>query len=400
LGLITPVYCLAAVFIVDTTVDLPDIDPGNGTCKASDKTGDCSLRAAIMETNALEGPDEIRVPAGTYLLTITGDDDDSMVGDLDITDGELTITGAGTDSTIIDGNSIDRVFQMLTTGVVIQDLTIRGGLGENNIGRGGGIYILGENELLLQRVHVTNNGANIGGGLLAIGDPTVTIDSSLFSENFTVDFGLANRFGSAIYCQTCTLIINSSTFAQNFDGSEAVNVTQGHLELLNSTISGNDGGAIRTQNSNAFIKFSTIINNGGPNLSNFSFDGSHIYEIGNSVLQSDASSDCQSGDLPPVSVGYNVTSDASCAFTMTGDMQNTDAMLGALLDNGGLTLTHKPEDSSVLLDQIPILSCTDNQSMAMTVDQRGFTRPMGTKCDIGSVENPSDVNFADGFESE
>ena len=85
---------------------------------------------------------------------------------------------------------------------------------------------------------------------------------------------------------------------------------------------------------------------------------------------------------------------------MTGEMQNTDAMLGALLDNGGLTPTHKPEDSRVLLDQIPIFSCTDNQSMAIAVDQRGFTRPMGAKCDVGSVENPSDVNFADGFESE
>ena len=90
LVLITPVYCLAAGFTVNTTTDLIDVVPGNGVCEATAKLGDCSVRAAIMETNALEGPDEIRVPAGTYLLTIIGDDEDSKVGDLDITDGELT----------------------------------------------------------------------------------------------------------------------------------------------------------------------------------------------------------------------------------------------------------------------------------------------------------------------
>jgi len=194
------------------------------------------------------------------------------------------------------------------------------------------------------------------------------------------------------------LIINSSTITQNIDGIYAVSVTQGHLELLNSTISGNDDGAIRTQFSDAFIKFSTIINNGAPNLSHASFDGSEVYEIGNSVFQSDTSGNCS--NALPVSVGYNVMDDTSCAFTMTGDLQNTDAMLGALLDNGGLTPTHKPDDGSVVLNKIPIASCTDNQGATVTEDQRGMARPMGTNCDIGSVENPSDVNFADGFESE
>ena len=106
-------------FLVNSTSDLVDVAPGDGTCAASGNSG-CTLRAAIMETNALTGADTITVPAGTYELTIEGVDEtcdpcdidgttgdyipvvssDASKGDLDITD-DVTITGAGSDQTII-----------------------------------------------------------------------------------------------------------------------------------------------------------------------------------------------------------------------------------------------------------------------------------------------------------
>src|SRR5438128_7834324 len=89
----------AAMFTVNDTADAVDAVL-DGNCATAG--GTCTLRAAIQEANAHPGADTIMVPAGTYLLTIEGRDEDAAVtGDLDITD-DLTITGAGADRTILD----------------------------------------------------------------------------------------------------------------------------------------------------------------------------------------------------------------------------------------------------------------------------------------------------------
>src|SRR2546421_724690 len=94
LGLAAP--AAAAPFTVSKTADTND-----GTCNA-----DCSLREAIVASNNAPGPDTITVPAGRYVLTISGTDDVAAVGDLDIRDN-VTIHGAGAGfgpgATIIDG---------------------------------------------------------------------------------------------------------------------------------------------------------------------------------------------------------------------------------------------------------------------------------------------------------
>lgn len=80
----------AVIFEVTSTEDLSDSNPGNGTCAASN--GECTLRAAIEETNNLAGMDTIDIPAGTYFLN----------SKLVVKDS-LNIRGAGKDMTIIDG---------------------------------------------------------------------------------------------------------------------------------------------------------------------------------------------------------------------------------------------------------------------------------------------------------
>ncbi|MEZ5244998.1 MAG: hypothetical protein R2707_07875 [Acidimicrobiales bacterium] len=83
------------VFAVDTTDDTVDITPGDGLC--ADANGNCSLRAAVIEANALPGVEEIRLVDGaTYALTIPGGvEDDSFTGDLDIRSA-VVVTGDGT----------------------------------------------------------------------------------------------------------------------------------------------------------------------------------------------------------------------------------------------------------------------------------------------------------------
>src|SRR5689334_24013888 len=74
-----------ANFVVNSTADLPDINPGDGLC-ATDG-GACTLRAAVQEANAFAGADSIFIPADQdgYTLSITGAGEDAAAtGDLDI----------------------------------------------------------------------------------------------------------------------------------------------------------------------------------------------------------------------------------------------------------------------------------------------------------------------------
>ncbi len=93
---------------VNSLVDAPDANPGDRTCaravppgtEAGAPGGLCTLRAAVMESNASVWRDTIEVPSGLYQLTLPVA---AGGGHLAITDG-VKIQGAGAATTIIDGN--------------------------------------------------------------------------------------------------------------------------------------------------------------------------------------------------------------------------------------------------------------------------------------------------------
>ncbi|MCI0777121.1 MAG: CSLREA domain-containing protein [Chloroflexi bacterium] len=164
-----PAY--AAGFTVDSTADVVDASPGDGVC--DDGSGNCTLRAAIMEANALAGADTIDLPAGTYTLSIAGAGEDAnATGDLDITD-DLTISGAAAASTIVDGAGLDRVFHIIgSVTVEISGLTIQHG---SAVSAGGGIFNLGTLTLTSSTVSGNTAGGE-GGGIANLG--TLTLDNS------------------------------------------------------------------------------------------------------------------------------------------------------------------------------------------------------------------------------
>jgi CSLREA domain-containing protein len=84
-----------------------------------------------------------------------------------------------------------------------------------------------------------------------------------------------------------------------------------------------------------------------------------------------------------ISGGHNLFSGPVCGTAGTGDIPNTDPMLGALGNNGGPTLTELPATGSVAIGGIPAGSCPPPST-----DQRGVARPQGTggTCTIGAVE--------------
>src|SRR5689334_1776278 len=85
------VRALLATFVVDSTLDTADANPGDGI--AADSSGQVTLRAAIQEANALTGLDTITLPAGSFALSQIGNSEQAAAsGDLDIS-GDLAING-------------------------------------------------------------------------------------------------------------------------------------------------------------------------------------------------------------------------------------------------------------------------------------------------------------------
>jgi len=116
-------------FEVTSSRDASDAVPGDATC--ADHEGACTLRAAIQEANALQGADEIRLPAGRFALELPGQDEDlARTGDLDLLD-DVAIVGAGAMLTRVDAARIDRAFDVPCSShaihVALRDLAVENG---------------------------------------------------------------------------------------------------------------------------------------------------------------------------------------------------------------------------------------------------------------------------------
>lgn len=408
----------AATFTVNSTADAVDASPGNGVCATAG--GVCTLRAAIQEANALAGADTIVFAVdGTFTLTLTGSGEDAAAtGDLDIT-GDLTIIGNGQALTIIDGNLSDRVFEArpiadTTLTVNMSDLTVQRG---NVSAVGGGIAVdvianSGITNLTFTNVTVTNNTASSNGGGIAVlrqfandtNTPSLTLtNSAIFSNS-------ASGFGGGVNCAGCLLTSNSSTISGNSAISDGggINITadQSVVNLTNTTISGNitndDGGGIaKTFGAGTIaLNFTTVTNNTADNDNSGAGNGGGINTNSNTTIQNSivqgntdrsttAANDC-SGTV--TSNNFNVVgSGTGCPSGGTGD-STAAALLGALADNGGDTLTHLPGGGSAAINRIP--NGQSGCNGGVSVDQRGAVRADGANrggaaCDSGAVEADS-----------
>jgi hypothetical protein len=406
--------------------------PGNGVC---------TLRAAIQEANVLVDPDTINLPAGTYILTIAGADEDaSATGDLDIT-SNLTITGAGQATTIVGGGGLDRVFHILAgstaaiSGVAVQNgdtgdngggicnedgtLTLTNSTvsGNSAASWGGGIYSE-DGALTLTNSTVSGNSADWGGGgiynygALALTDSTVSgnsadrgggiynEDGTLTLTNSTISGNSADRGGGIGNWDSLTL--TNSTVSGNSAASWGGGIynKDGTLTLTNSTVSGNSaaswGGGIYNEDGTLTLTNSTVSDNSAASW------GGGIYnrkvgvtvELINAIIADNPSgSDCY-GEGDFASLGHNLDGDGTCNLTEPTDLPSTNPLLGPLADNGGPSFTH------ALLADSPAIDAGNNTGAPAT-DQRGVARPIdgdgdGTAtCDIGAYEyvRPGDANL-------
>lgn len=208
LGLLAfPKLALAANITVTTTADT-----NAGQCNPGIS---CSLRQAIIYANLNAGQDTITLPAGTYLFQLAGTGESTAgTGDLDIWEN-VVINGAGQLSTIIDGNRLDSVFEILpNVRVTMNDLTIRNGLRSEATGSGAGVLNMGQ--LTLNNVTVSGNQAPNGGGLLNGGE--MSLNNVTVSGNTASILGgsLDTGYGGGIFnTNGGRLTISNSTFTDN-----------------------------------------------------------------------------------------------------------------------------------------------------------------------------------------
>jgi len=456
--------CLAAplTFMVDSTLDIPDANPGDGICEST--AGNvCTLRAAIQEANAHDGADTIQLQADAiYLLTRVGADDDALYGDLDITDS-VAIVGAGP-TTLVDGNggtTGDRVFSLFRcirgatsmdgscsngdVTVTMSDITIVHG--RSTGGYGGGI----RNDAVLKLDHciigvnAVFGSTPLGGGIYNAGtlelDDSLVINNVTSATNFPEGAGIFNQgtltilrstiggnstagLGGGILASAdvvATVRVRASTISGNSaaqGGGIFETVGLDVVDVINSTISGNfstgNGGGIYVQSGFMFLYNVTVTENQANSDETGSASGGGVYNaagtfnFANSII---ANNQLIVATVPPsldfdecagmlTAQGNNILTSVNTSHcTISGPAMIGGALLGALQDNGGPTFTHALLAGSPAIDAESTVSCTELLDAPLTEDQRGVARPSGAACDIGAFEVEQSI-FADGFEPQ
>ncbi len=443
---------LASVFMVTTFVASPAMAATiTVTTDSEDDAGgvECTLWEAIENANADittgmvcapgSGADEIVFADGVgYTLTVSGQ--------LPAITSEVTITGRGAGTTIIQANAnpdtaIYRVFEVGAAGnLTLNDLTVQNGkcagACSTNADSGGGI--LNGGTLTLNRVEVLNNrSSGYGGGIYSTGTLNVTDSQIAGNQSSMEGGGICTSWDNSVATIIGSQISNNSAVSGG-----GVLIGNGSLTMGDSTISGNfasgDGGGFFNGAVTATITGSTINGNtatgdGGAivNLSPLSLSDSTItgnIALGVSGAGGGAIYQFSEGSSPELYL-TNVTLAGNNHETAGGDgiyLSDGPAFIGnsIIAGNGtencgwsaGLILTNgnNLEDTNTcmfgggdLVDSDPLLGAlADNggstQTMALLpgspainaaantscrdYDQRGELRPYEGQCDIGAYE--------------
>lgn len=364
----------------------------------------------------------------------------------------LTLQGAGSGITIIDGQSAARIMRV-DYNSTLSDLTLRNGavvtvtgnpyldgggallvgnavtvtlrnsmLVSNSVnGLGGAILTLGK--LILEDTQILSNTAVGGGGVHIIGTADwMSATRTTFGGNVStgsnggaietyrpitltdtvIRDNRAGTIGGGMYIFGSASLNRVTLYGNRSEAAAAVFLAMGAMTLTNVTLSENTAGNnyggiwIGDDNATTYIRNSTISHNRRTNLAGTGFNGiiGGKVRVANSIIAHNDGRNCADTPAPVVSEGHNLSNDFSCNFTQPGDITGTNAQLGPLANNGGATPTR------ALLGGSPALDNGDNASCE-SVDQRQIARPYdgdgnGTAtCDIGAFEARQRVSIGD-----
>lgn len=272
---------------------------------------------------------------------------------------------------------------------------------------GGGIFANEDSVITVEGSVFTYNQADSGGGLYLELSTTVDIATSEIANNMVSNEGggIYNREtlnisdttvrmndadgGGGLYAGSNSQVsVKRSTFFENSAGTGAgILMGSGHVDLYNSTLSGNialmNGGGLYLAYSGATadLFYSTLVENSADSGGGiYSFGG--FADINSSLVANNTDgADCFSDNPAGLQTdGASFDSDGTC-----GDAtQSSNLQLGMLQDNGGTTWTHAIAAGSDAVDAGDATTCA--VADVQNVDQRGIARTHGMGCDAGAYE--------------
>ena len=195
-------------------------------------------------------------------------------------------------------------------------------------------------------------------------------------------------------------VVNSATLKMLNCTLAANAASSGDITFPDFPISSAYGGALYNGFGTSILTHVTLVANSAtkgagagsdfPSLGGGIYLGSGNVYVRNSILSSNAPGGNCAGTL--MDEGRNLSSDATCAFSAPGSLNNTDPLLWPLGAYGGPTLTLALRPGSPAIDAA-------NPAFCLPTDQRGVPRPQGAGCDIGAVEAAvlSVQRLADGW---
>jgi CSLREA domain-containing protein len=343
----------AAVFVPSKLADSAD-----GSCDT-----DCSLREAVQAANAQAGEDVILLAAGTYTLTLAGNEGAAVAGDLDVLD-DLALLGKGAVDTVIDGGNLDRILDVAAGAALdLRDVTLTHGRATDSGGA-----VRNQGHLVIRRSLVTANATAAGSGGAGGGIYSGGAGSELAIEASTVSANTAAGVGGGI-------------------------ALQGIGELVNVTVAdnaGNEGGGIYVfASSVATIGNATIAGNqatrgAGIFAESAAFTGI-APRVSNSILAGNVATISGSDCFGSLETAYVLVGNPQGCFGLSAahhDLFPANAQLGPLQQAGGPTPTMPLPAGSPAIDAG---TGTGDDACAAT-DQRGAARPAGAACDLGAFE--------------
>lgn len=390
------------------------VDPGDGSLFRT-----AIPNAVITMTNSTVDSNTADYGAGVYSL-----------GELSITGSTLSQNAAsGSGGAIYNGHNLE-----------LSIATISGNSAQTN---GGGLY--NGNDAILTNVTITDNQAPNGAGLFTTATAVPGLQAGILTGNYSLNANPLNEgvvlSPEAAYTQAFPPWAGNTTwvytgqfydadgifsFAESVDDKARVEI-DGVVILDDSswnvvTTSGvynagmgpngdgwheidirlsNGGGlagpstgtswpanmglGLNVDGSNSILSADYIVavDPGDGSLFRVVTNSSRVLSMQNSIVAGNIGDDC-AGFI--TSLGHNLNGDSSCGLNASGDLSNSDPLLGPLADNGGSTLTHLPQPGSPVAD-----AANDTAAACATADQRGQARidimGVGSSiCDIGAVE--------------
>ncbi|MCP4543981.1 MAG: tandem-95 repeat protein [Chloroflexi bacterium] len=340
-SLLGPYFTLGRPPVVVTITD--DEYSPNSNCSLREAIQAANIDAAYGDCKAGNGADTIVLSGNTYALTRAGaGENENRTGDLDIAD-TLAIVGAGSGLTTIDGNALDRVFDIrpgvdtvIISGTAISDGSVTGNGGgisnddtnltlintvvdDNSANSGGGVYV-GSGNVLLNDSEIQGNAATYGGGLyITLGSATLNggqiqnnsantngggvyvdqANASLIQDDDSVIALNSASSGGGIYVMSGSVTLETGQILSNTTTSGnggGMYVNAGNVAVNDGEIRGNDA----TSNGGGVYVFEgAVMLRGGEIINNTATAGGGVY-----VSRSDGSF-IQNQDVGPSVIAYN-----------------------------------------------------------------------------------------------